>query len=46
MSPISSVDYDEAVQAYRKDRFAGWITDQPKVALESVQSLSQVQAIK
>lgn len=31
--------YDQSVQAFRTDRFTGWITDQPKVALEDVSSL-------
>lgn len=31
--------YSQAVQAYRKDRFSGWIIDQPKVELSDVTSL-------
>ena len=30
--------YAKAVQAFRTDRFRGWITDQPKQALEDVTS--------
>lgn len=32
--------YQQAVQAYRTDRFQGWITDAPKVALEDPTSLN------
>jgi hypothetical protein len=35
--------YQQDVQAYRKDRFAGWVDDQPKVALEDPSSLIVVQ---
>lgn len=38
--------YAEAVQAYRTDRFTGWITDQPKVALEDVTSLMVIEPVK
>jgi ABC-type transport system substrate-binding protein len=31
--------YAENVQAYRKDRFTGWIVDEPKVELSDVTSL-------
>ncbi|MEO8358222.1 MAG: ABC transporter substrate-binding protein [Chloroflexota bacterium] len=31
--------YAQAVQAYRKDRFTGWVLDQPKVELSDVTSL-------
>ena len=32
--------YAQATQAFRTDRFTGWITDQPKVALEDPTSLT------
>jgi peptide/nickel transport system substrate-binding protein len=35
--------YQDAVQAYRKDKFKGWITDAPKLALEDVTSLVVVE---
>lgn len=38
--------YAQAVQAYRKDRFTGWITDQPKVELSDVTSLFVVSPIQ
>ena len=38
--------YAQATQAYRTDRFAGWITDQPKVALEDVTSLVVIAPVK
>jgi peptide/nickel transport system substrate-binding protein len=38
--------YDQAVQAYRTDRFSGWITDQPKVALEDVTSLVVITPVR
>jgi peptide/nickel transport system substrate-binding protein len=38
--------YPQAVQAYRTDRFTGWITDKPKVALEDVTSLVVVKPVK
>ena len=38
--------YAQAVQAYRTDRFAGWITDKPKIALEDVTSLVVIQEVK
>lgn len=38
--------YAQAVQAYRKDRFTGWILDQPKVALEDVTSLFVVSPVQ
>lgn len=37
--------YDLAVQAYRTDRFTGWITDQPKLSLEDVSSLVVVEPV-
>ncbi len=38
--------YGQAVQAYRSDRFTGWITDQPKVALEDASSLTVVTPVQ
>jgi peptide/nickel transport system substrate-binding protein len=38
--------YAESVQAYRKDRFTGWILDQPKVELSDVTSLVLVEPVR
>jgi peptide/nickel transport system substrate-binding protein len=38
--------YPFAVQAYRTDRFQGWITDAPKLALEDVTSLVVVEPVR
>jgi len=38
--------YAQATQAYHTDRFKGWITDQPKVALEDVTSLVVIEPVK
>ena len=38
--------YSQAVQAYRADRFTGWITDQPKLALDHVTNLMVVEPVK
>ena len=38
--------YARAVQAYRTDRFTGWITDAPKLALDDVTSLVAVEPVK
>jgi peptide/nickel transport system substrate-binding protein len=38
--------YAKAVQAFRTDRFKGWITDQPKQALEDVTSLVVVEPVR
>ncbi len=38
--------YAQAVQAFRKDRFTGWILDQPKVELSDVTSLIYVEPVK
>jgi hypothetical protein len=35
--------YAQAVQAYRTDRFTGWITTAPTLALEDVTSLTAIQ---
>lgn len=37
--------YAQNVQAYRKDRFTGWILDQPKVELSDVTSLVVVEPV-
>jgi peptide/nickel transport system substrate-binding protein len=38
--------YDLQVQAYRTDRFKGWLTDQPKLALDDVTSLVVIEPVK
>lgn len=38
--------YSQATQAYRRDRFTGWITDQPKVALEDPTSLTVIEPVR
>lgn len=38
--------YSAAVQAYRTDRFTGWITDQAKVELADVTSLMVIEPVK
>jgi peptide/nickel transport system substrate-binding protein len=38
--------YTNAVQAYRTDTFKGWITDQPKLELQNVLSLTGVKPVK
>ena len=38
--------YSQNVQAYRTDRFTGFITDQPKVELSDITSLIQVEPVK
>jgi peptide/nickel transport system substrate-binding protein len=38
--------YSQQVQAYRTDRFTGWLTGQPKLALEDVTSLMVVEPVK
>jgi peptide/nickel transport system substrate-binding protein len=35
--------YAQEVQAYRTDRFKGWLTDAPKLALEDVTSLTVIE---
>ena len=37
--------YPQATQAFRTDRFTGWITDQPKVALEDPTSLTIIEPV-
>jgi peptide/nickel transport system substrate-binding protein len=38
--------YDPNIQAYRTDRFSGWITDQPKVELADTTSLVVIEPVK
>jgi peptide/nickel transport system substrate-binding protein len=38
--------YQQATQAYRTDRFTGWITDQPKVELSDPSSLVVIEPVK
>ena len=38
--------YDQATQAFRTDRFTGWITDQPKVELSDTTSLVVIEPVK
>jgi peptide/nickel transport system substrate-binding protein len=38
--------YDQAVQAYRTDRFRGWITDAGKIALEDPTSLTVIEPVE
>jgi peptide/nickel transport system substrate-binding protein len=38
--------YAQAVQAYRTDTFTGWLTKEPKVALEDVSSMILVEPVK
>lgn len=38
--------YQQQVQAYRTDRFAGWIIDQPKLAIEDVTSLQVITPVQ
>lgn len=38
--------YDENVQAFRTDRFTGWLANEPKVELSDVTSLMVVEAVK
>lgn len=38
--------YDQAVQAYRTDRFTGWLTDAGKLALEDISSLTVIEPVE
>jgi peptide/nickel transport system substrate-binding protein len=38
--------YDPAIQAYRTDRFTGWITDMPKLELSDPTSLLIIEPVK
>jgi peptide/nickel transport system substrate-binding protein len=37
--------YGQEVQAYRTDRFQGWLTDQPKMALQDVTSMVAIEPV-
>jgi hypothetical protein len=37
--------YAQATQAFRSDRFRGWVTDQPTVALEDPTSLTVIEPV-
>jgi peptide/nickel transport system substrate-binding protein len=38
--------YEQAIQAYRVDRFSGWLLDYPKVELSDTSSLVVIEAVK
>jgi len=38
--------YEQAIQAYRVDKFTGWITDKPKIELSDVSSLLVIEPVK
>jgi peptide/nickel transport system substrate-binding protein len=38
--------YEQAIQAYRTDRFSGWITDTPKIELSDVSSLLVIEPVQ
>lgn len=38
--------YDQNVQAFRSDRFTGWVTDQPRMELENPSSLTAVRPVQ
>jgi hypothetical protein len=38
--------YDPNIQAYRSDKFTGWITDQPKVELYDTTSLVVIEPVR
>ncbi|GAB4580483.1 MAG: hypothetical protein Fur0022_32240 [Anaerolineales bacterium] len=38
--------YPNAVQAYRTDRFTGWLTDANRIALEDISSLLAIEPVK
>jgi peptide/nickel transport system substrate-binding protein len=38
--------YPQSTQAFRTDRFTGWVTDQPKVALEDPTSLTVIEPVR
>lgn len=38
--------YEQSVQAFRTDRFSGWITDQPKLELADVTSLVVIKPVE
>jgi peptide/nickel transport system substrate-binding protein len=38
--------YEQAIQAYRVDRFSGWLTEFPKVELSDTSSLVKIEEVK
>lgn len=38
--------YDQQIQAYRVDRFSGWITDKPKLELSDISSLLLIEPVR
>ncbi|NJN43584.1 MAG: ABC transporter substrate-binding protein [Anaerolineae bacterium] len=38
--------YPNAVQAYRTDRFTGWVTDENRISLEDISSLLLIEPVK
>ena len=38
--------YDQQIQAYRVDRFSGWITDKPKLELSDISSLLVIEPVR
>jgi peptide/nickel transport system substrate-binding protein len=38
--------YEQSIQAYRVDKFTGWITDTPKVELSDVSSLVRIEPLQ
>lgn len=38
--------YPDSIQAYRTDRFTGWLTGFPKLELTDVSSLVVIEAVK
>jgi peptide/nickel transport system substrate-binding protein len=38
--------YDQQIQAYRVDKFSGWITDKPKLELSDISSLLVIEPVR
>ena len=38
--------YPQKAQAYRTDRFTGWLDDQPRLALEDLSSLARITPVQ
>jgi peptide/nickel transport system substrate-binding protein len=38
--------YEVSIQAYRSDRFTGWLTNEPKLALEDISSLQVIEPVR
>ena len=38
--------YPNATQAYRTDRFTGWLTSESRIALEDISSLLAIEPVK